>query len=77
MPGMAVADDALADFDVEAEFAKELAALSHDWLPQADNASNSCSSSTTGRGTRSMPNQASRTGSSTAQELGGKQDWAH
>jgi hypothetical protein len=45
MLGMAGADDALADFDVEAEFAKELAALPDNWLPDASEARHSCCSS--------------------------------
>jgi hypothetical protein len=67
-------DDALADFYVEAELARELAELPDDWMPDAVEASHSyCSSSAVAGGIANRENPASPAGSSAGQDHSGEQ----
>jgi hypothetical protein len=75
MFGMAVADDALADFDVEAEIARELAALPLDCLPDDGDTAGSFSSSIAEAGCiPGKPEPASSAMRSTEEGHAGKQD---
>jgi hypothetical protein len=69
---MGGADDALADFDVEAEIARELAELPDDWISDAvETAHSYCSSPAVG-GITNRENSVWPAGSSTGQDHSGK-----
>jgi hypothetical protein len=65
-------DDALADFDVEAEIARALAELPDDWIPDAVETAHSYCSSTVAGGVTNRENSGWPAGRSAGQDHSGE-----